>query len=53
VDGTLIGTKSGNVAVASFAWKTAGYAKGLHTLSATVSDSTGNTGTASETVTLQ
>ncbi len=53
VDGTVIGTKSGNLSVASFTWKTNGYAKGLHTLSATVSDSTGNTGSASETVTLQ
>ncbi len=53
VDGTVIGTKSGNSSVVSFTWKTSGYAKGLHTLSATVSDGTGNSGTASETVTLQ
>ena len=53
VDGKLVGTKSGNLTVASFTWKTAGYAKGLHTLSATITDSTGNTGSASETVTLQ
>ena len=53
VDGTVIGTKSGNVSVASFTWKTTGYAKGLHTLSATVTDGTGNTGSASETVNLQ
>jgi len=53
VDGTLIGTKSGPQSIASFTWNTVGYAKGLHTLSATVADSTGNTGSASETVTLQ
>src|SRR6185436_17091544 len=51
VDGTLIGTKSGPQSIASFTWNTVGYAKGLHTLSATVADSTGNTGSASETVT--
>ena len=52
VDGTVIGTKTGTVSIASFTWKTAGYAKGLHTLSATVKDSTNNNGSASETVTL-
>ncbi len=52
VDGTLIGTKSGTLSTVSFTWTTTGYAKGLHTLSATVQDATGNTGTASETVTL-
>jgi hypothetical protein len=53
VDGTVIGAKTGGHTVASFTWKTVGYAKGLHTLSATVKDSTGNTGSASESVTLQ
>ena len=53
VDGTVIGTKSGPQTIASFAWNTTGYVKGLHTLSATIKDSTGNTGSASETVTLQ
>jgi len=53
VDGTLIGTKTGRLSTVSFTWKTAGYAKGLHTLSATVKDSTGNNGAASESVTLQ
>jgi hypothetical protein len=53
VDGTLIGTKSGSQTKASFNWNTVGYAKGLHTLSATITDSTGNTGSASETVTLR
>ena len=53
VDGTVIGTKTGNLTIASFIWKTVGYAKGLHTLSATVKDSTGKTGAASESVTLQ
>lgn len=53
VDGTVIGTKSGNLSVASFTWKTTGYEKGLHTLSATVTDATGNTGSASQTVILQ
>lgn len=53
VDGTVIGTKSGSQTVASFNWNTAGYAKGVHTLTATVSDATGNTGAASESVTLQ
>lgn len=53
VDGTLIGTKSGTLSTVSFNWTTTGYAKGLHTLSATVRDGTGNTGAASETVTLR
>ena len=53
VDGTVIGTKTGNLTIASFSWNTVGYAKGLHTLSATVKDSTGNTGAASESVTLK
>ncbi|HEY3662361.1 MAG TPA: galactose oxidase-like domain-containing protein [Chthoniobacterales bacterium] len=53
VDGTQIGTKSGTLSTVSFTWTTTGYAKGLHTLSATVKDGTGNTGSASETVTLQ
>lgn len=53
VDGTIIGTKIGSLTTASFTWTTVGYAKGLHTLSATVSDSIGNTGSASESVTLQ
>jgi hypothetical protein len=53
VDGTVIGSKTGSPAVASFTWRTAGFPKGLHTLSATVTDSSGNTGAASESVTLQ
>jgi hypothetical protein len=53
VDGTVIGTKTGRPTIATFTWITRGYAKGLHTLSATVNDSTGNTGAASESVTLQ
>ena len=53
VDGTLFGTKIGSLTTASFKWTTAGYAKGLHTLSATVKDATGNLGAVSETVTLQ
>ena len=53
VDGTVIGTKTGEPTKASFNWLTAGYAKGPHTLSATVKDSTGNSGAASESVTLQ
>lgn len=53
MDGTLIGTKSVTLSTVPFTWTTTGYAKGLHTLSATVKDATGNTGTASETVTLQ
>jgi hypothetical protein len=53
VDGTVIGSKTGSLTVASFTWRTAGFAKGLHTLSATVNDSSGNTGAASESVTLQ
>jgi len=53
VDGNLIGSKTGKPTVASFIWSTTGYAKGPHTLSATVKDAGGNTGTASESVTLQ
>jgi hypothetical protein len=53
VDGTLIGTKTEKLSTVSFTWKTSGYSKGIHTLSATVKDSTGNNGSASETVTLQ
>ena len=53
VDGTVIGSKTGSPAVASFTWRTAGFPKGLHTLSATITDSSGNTGAASESVTLQ
>jgi hypothetical protein len=53
VDGNLIGTRTGNFTAIPLTWKTTGYAKGLHTLSATVKDSTGNTGAASESVTLQ
>lgn len=53
VDGTLIGTKSGPFTTVSFTWTTTGYAKGLHTFSATAKDSTGNTGSTSETVNLQ
>ncbi len=53
IDGTVIGTKTVKVTTATVNWVTRGYAKGLHTLSATVKDATGNTGSASETVTLQ
>ena len=53
IDGTVIGTKAGSLTTASFKWITTGYAKGLHTISATVRDATGNTGSASESVTLQ
>ena len=53
VDGTVIGSKSGIQTGATFYWNTAGYAKGSHTLSATVKDSTGNTGSATESVTLR
>lgn len=53
VDGTVIGTRTGTQTIATINWNTTGYAKGLHALSATVTDSTGNTGAASESVTLQ
>jgi len=53
IDGTLIGTKVGSATTASFKWTTTGYTKGLHTISATIKDATGNTGAASESVTLQ
>ena len=53
IDGTLIGTKVGSATTVSFKWTTAGYAKGLHTISATIKDATGNTGATSESVTLQ
>lgn len=52
VDGTSIGTKTGKLTTANFTWTTAGYTKGPHTLSATLTDATGNTGSASESVTL-
>ena len=53
VDGVVIGTRTGTQTIATINWNTTGYVKGLHTLSATVTDSTGNTGAANESVTLQ
>ncbi len=53
VDGTVVGSRTGNLPTAKFTWTTRGYAKGSHTLSAMVQDATGKSGSASETVTLQ
>jgi hypothetical protein len=53
VDGTQIGTTTVSGTTATFTWGTRHYALGAHTLSATVTDSNGRTGTASEPVTLQ
>jgi hypothetical protein len=53
VDGTVIGSKTGNAVTASFIWATKSFAAGPHTLSTTVTDSSGNAGSASESVTLQ
>jgi Galactose oxidase-like, Early set domain/PKD domain/Bacterial Ig domain len=53
VDGTQIGTTTVSGTTAAFTWRTKNYALGAHTLSATVTDSNGRTGTATEPVTLQ
>ncbi|PYI96266.1 MAG: hypothetical protein DMF00_15125 [Verrucomicrobia bacterium] len=53
VDGTQIGTTTVSGTTATFTWATKHYALGAHTLSATVTDANGRTGTASEPVTLQ
>ena len=52
IDGNLIGTTTTSGLDATFFWLTNTYAAGLHTLSGTVVDSTGNTASVSETVTL-
>ena len=53
VDGTQIGSTTINGSTATLTWGTKNYALGAHVLSATVTDSNGRTGTATETVTLQ
>lgn len=53
VDGTQIGTTTVSGTTATLTWVTKNYALGEHVLSATVTDSKGRTGTATESVTLQ
>jgi hypothetical protein len=53
IDGTKVGGSTVDATTVSFKWFTRTYAKGLHTLSATVTDETGATGSASITVTLE
>ncbi len=53
VDGTQIGTTTVSGTTATLTWVTRNYALGDHVLSATVTDSKGRTGTATESVTLQ
>jgi hypothetical protein len=53
VDGTQIGTTTVSTTTATLTWITKNYALGAHTLSATITDSNGRTGTATESVTLQ
>ena len=53
VDGTQIGTTTVSTTTATLTWTTKNYALGAHTLSATVTDANGRTGTATESVTLQ
>ncbi len=53
VDGTQIGTTTVSGTTATLTWTTKNYALGAHTLSATVTDANGRTGTATESVTLQ
>ena len=52
VDGTVVSTQTVNAASASYSWNTTGGPDGTHTLSLTVTDSVGHTGSASETVTV-
>jgi hypothetical protein len=53
IDGVLVSKRTLSDTTASFTWHTSGYAKGPHTLSATVKDASGNTGSTSEPVTLR
>ena len=53
VDGTQVGTTTVSGTAATLTWTTKNYALGAHTLSATVTDANGRTGTATESVTLQ
>jgi hypothetical protein len=52
VDGTTVSTQSVAGSTASYAWNTAGVANGPHTLTLTVTDSTGRTATATRSVTV-